>query len=595
MDKSFFDYYIKEKKKHYFYDVTVKLAQHVKFHFEGVKNLIYPYEKENEYFKILIEERRPNESTMVWEHRRKQYTPVTKQVCSKVTTALKKIPRSLGWSINFSDTDVPTLVGEERSLEEYVTEYYPVYNSVENWYFAEILEKQLKDANGLLVVLPYEYYLPLEELQIRPENELLTPIGIFIPSEAVIDFKHDEYALIYSNEKFEYLNSEGKKEQGSVYWLIEKGQFTKIFVQAKGDYQIVPFAPLPDKLAAWRIGGKVRDSYGITPIYDSFVYPMLPSLDQAAREASDLQAAVVLHLYPTMWYFAGQDCLECKSTGFVLKAGKQVVCGKCEGNGRILHSPYKDMAIKPTEAGTQPIPTPPMGYVQKDVEIIKVQDERIKAHKYDALSALNMQFLDQVPLNISGEAKSVDRDELNNFLSEIAFNIKKNLELIYEQIAMQRYPFISEEEQDNMLPDIAIPLNFDIETLEGMTNEIKRLIDSDADLGVINALEIEYTNKKFAGRPDLRKKIVAAKKLDPFAGMKNDEKENLVLSGLAKKEDVVLSVYIIPFIDRAIRENPDFLNLEEDKQLEILNKYASEKNTAPQSQTIIRDNNGNPA
>ena len=93
---SFFDYYIKEKKKHYFYDVTVKLAQHVKFHFEGVKNLIYPYEKENEYFKILIEERRPNESTMVWEHRRKQYTPVTKQICSKVTTALKKIPRSLG-------------------------------------------------------------------------------------------------------------------------------------------------------------------------------------------------------------------------------------------------------------------------------------------------------------------------------------------------------------------------------------------------------------------------------------------------------------------------------------------------------------------
>ena len=92
-----------------------------------------------------------------------------------------------------------------------------------------------------------------------------------------------------------------------------------------------------------------------------------------------------------------------------------------------------------------------------------------------------------------------------------------------------------------------------------------------------------------------RSKIVAAKKLDPFAGMKNDEKENLVLSGLAKKEDVILSIYIVPFIDRAIRENPDFINLEEAQQLEILSKYASEKATAPQSQTIIRDNNGNPA
>ena len=119
-------------------------------------------------------------------------------------------------------------------------------------------------------------------------------------------------------------------------------------------------------------------------------------------------------------------------------------------------------------------------------------------------------------------------------------------------------------------------------------------MDADADLGVINALEIEYINKKFAGRPDLRKKFVAGKLLDPFAGLSNEEKENLMLSGTAKKEDVILSVYIIPFIEKALRENANFLDLEADKQLEILYKYAAEKVTAPEGRVVVRDNNGMP-
>jgi hypothetical protein len=594
-DNKYFEHYIKGDVKHFYYDNTVDISSHLKFHFEGVKNIIYPYEKENKYFKILIEERRPNEGTNIWEHRKKQYTPITKQVTSKVTATLKKIPRSLGWKINFSDTEKNSLVPNEISLENYLTDDYPVFGSVENWYFNSGLENQLKDPNGLILVIPYEYYLSKEELDAYPENENKKPIAIFVPSEAVLDYVYESHAFIFSNEKFNYLDSENKQREGHVYWLIEKGLMTKVFVKQDKNFTVVPFAPLPtDDLACWRIGGKYRGQHGITPVYDSFVSAMLPSLDQAARESSDLDAAVVLHLYPTMWYFAGQDCNACAATGFVLKAGKQVICGKCEGNGRLLHSPYKDLVVKPQEVGQQPIPTPPMGFVEKDTAIIKLQDERIKAHKYDALSAINLNFLDQAPLNISGEAKAIDRDEINNFLSDIARSAAYNIEEINEMIVKERYPYISPDAQYKMLPDISIPLSFDIETLSGMAAEIKMLMDADADLGVINALEIEYINKKFAGRPDLRKKFVAGKLLDPFAGLSNEEKENLMLSGTAKKEDVILSVYIIPFIEKALRENKTFMDLEADKQLEILYKYAAEKVTAPEGKVIVRDNNGMP-
>jgi len=596
-DNSYYEYFIKNGKRHDWYHKVCDISEHLKFHFDGVKNIIYPYEKENKYFKILIEDRRPNEGLNIWEHRKKQYTPVTQQTCSKVTSTLKKIPRSLGWKINFSDTQRPTTAAsDELSLERYLTDNYPVYGSVEAWYFNVALESQLKDPNGLIFVMPYEYYLNKDELDAFPENEYKKPIAIFIPSEAVLDYKYDEHAFVFSNEKWQYLNSEGKQLEGHVYWLIQKGSLTKVFVKQDKTY-LEPeiFGVLPeDDLACFRVGGKVKEQYGITPIYASYVAPMLPSLDQAAREGSDLDAAVVMHLYPTMWYFAGQDCTSCAGTGFVLKAGKQIICGKCEGNGRFLHSPYKDLVLKPQDVGQQAIPTPPMGYVEKDTAIIKLQDERIQAHKYAALSAINLNFLDQTPLNISGEAKSIDRDEINNYLSDIAKNCAENIDKINELIVQERYPRLSPDQQYEMLPDISVPLSFDIETLAGMANEIKILMDSDADLGVINALEIEYINKKFAGRPELRNKIIAAKKLDPFAGMANEEKENLMLSGTVKKEDVILSVYIIPFIEQAIRDNAKFLELDADKQLEILYKFAAKKVVAPEGKVVIRDNNGLP-
>jgi hypothetical protein len=91
-----------------------------------------------------------------------------------------------------------------------------------------------------------------------------------------------------------------------------------------------------------------------------------------------------------------------------MKEGVQSVCDKCE-NGTILKSPYKDFVVKKAAFDEQQVPTPPAGYIQKDVEIIKIQDERIKNKIYNSLSALNMEFLAETPLNQSGKAKEVDR------------------------------------------------------------------------------------------------------------------------------------------------------------------------------------------
>lgn len=571
---------LKKGHKHYYYDQACNISEHIRFHFEGVKNSIYPYEKENKYFRILIEQRRPNESIQVQSYRKEQYKPITKIPCSKVFTSLKKIPRSHGWKVDFSQSEKPEIVNDDNSAESYLSQYYPVFDSVENWYFDAALIEQLKDPNALILVIPFEYYLTQEELKAIPKNEYLKPIAITIPSFSVIDYVSNSHAVILSNERWQYYGSDGTTVyDGQVYWLIEKGAFHKIYLKQDKTYSVVEnFAALPkEQLACFRLGGNLKEVYGVTPCYDSFVSSMLPYLDKAAVEDNDLDAAVTLHLHPTMWYFSGQECSSCRGSGLVIKAGKNVSCPECHGNGRVKHSPYTDIAVKPQEAGTQPIPTPPIGYADKPVEIVKIQSERVKEHIKDALSAINMEFLYEEPLNISGTAKSKDKEETENFILSVAASAAKNIERTIELIIEERYPTLSKQEREKLEPVIMIPETFDLFTSSSLIADLKSLIEADADTNIINAIEVDYVNKKFAGRNDLRDKMILAKQLDPFSGMPTQEKADMILTGAISKEDYILSIYINTFVQRAVDEVKGFAQLDKEKQLAILYKYVSEK------------------
>ena len=61
-----------------------------------------------------------------------------------------------------------------------------------------------------------------------------------------------------------------------------------------------------------------------------------------------------------------------------------------------------------------------MGYIQKQTEIAELQDKRINEMRYRALAAINMQFLEQLPVAQSGVSKAYDREETNNTFYGIA-------------------------------------------------------------------------------------------------------------------------------------------------------------------------------
>jgi hypothetical protein len=566
--KDFIEYYIAGRNSYTAKKEAVFYQHKTTVQFEGYD---VDADKPNPYFKFLIDRSRPGENEEIKAYRRSIYKSVTKSPCDKVVNSLKKIVKAPDFKIDYKESYVPAIVNEEETLEEYCEEYLPIYRSVINWFLQVGLNSNLTDPNGAIVVLPYNY-------EVKP-NEYVKPLPYYISSENICHYKEGEHILYKSDKVYEYYNK-GRKYTDNIFIYIDKEEIYEIKkIDFDGQYEVKLVYKLNfNKLPAFRPGGIHWKMIDNLPLYKSLIDGMLPYLDIAAREWSDLEAEVVQHMYSTMWYYASQDCTDCKGLGKISRAGKQVVCGTCDGSGKMKFSPYHSIKVNPQQFGENPIPTPPAGYIQKSTEIVKVQDERIKSHIKNALGAIHMDFL--VNADQSGIAKAYDRDELNNWVYGCAYHFVWNIiKPVYELINDYRYYFIVPDTytRDEMLPFISVPTKFELITANIIGDQVKQARDAQMDSTIINELEWEYARKAFNNDKIVLGKMYAEKVHDPFSTLDAEAISNLYLTGEIPQIDFVLSTYITSFIERAIVENENFLELGYSEQNAILVKYSTEK------------------
>jgi hypothetical protein len=539
------------------------------FHFDG-------YEPEglmggNPWFHKLIDRARPGENEQIKAYRREIYKSITRMPCDKVVNSLRKITKASDYRIDYKGAEVPAIINEEETLEEYCEQYMPIYKSVTNWFTQVGMRFNLIDPNGAYVVLPYSYDVKA--------NEFVKPIPYTILSENICEFKENDFILYRSDKVYSFV-SKGRKYEEYVYVFINNKEVLEVYKEDfDGKYKIVPVYQFSfGKLPAFRPGAvhwKIVDNM---PLFKSLIDGMLPFLDIAAREWSDLEAEVVQHMYSTMWYYASQDCTQCKGSGKVQRAGKPIVCGHCDGSGKMKLSPYNSIKVNPQQLGENQIPTPPAGYIEKPTQIVEIQDKRINGHITNALAAIHMEFLTQ--LNQSGVAKAYDRDELNNWVYGCAYHFVENIiKPVYELINDFRYEYIvpNAKLRDEMLPEIGVPTKYELITANIMGEQVKQARDAQMDSVIIDELEYEYAKKQFNNDGTVMGKMYVEKAHDPFGTLTEQALTDLYLSGAIPKEDYILSVYIGHFIEKAINEYDNFLEMEYDQQAEILRGYAQEK------------------
>ncbi len=534
----------------------------------------------------LIDERRPSEPEEIKAYRAKIYVPITKKSLSKVISSLEKIRRSQDWSIQYNAEAVPKVITEQETLERYCEEDYPMFRSITNWAFSELLRKYLLDANGIIAIIPME----------MPESnaEYIRPVAQFFDSDQIVDYAEGQYVVLRSRDTSTYKNASGRiiNTNGAIFYILTPTQIARYEqINNKGDLQAVQiYDHNIGYLPAFKAGGIFNARVNNETIFESRLAGMVPSLDEAAREYSDLQAEIVQHIHSEKYAYTNTECPECHGIGKIKdKDGKDKTCPRCGGHGSVLNvSPYGVHLIDAAKAGEQNLPAPPIGYIQKSADIARLQDERVRQHIYDALSAINMEFLAETPLSQSGVAKAFDRDELNNFVNAVAEDLVRILDSVYALICEYRYLHIvpNTEQRRAMLPAINVPTKYDILNTSNLMAELTAARSANINPVVLKELEIDYAKKQFCTAPDVACMTECTFDLDPLFGIKEDEKMTMLANGGITEQDYIISCNIQSFVRRAINSDKLFYSKSYEQKMQTMRKYADEiaRANAPKEQ-----------
>lgn len=556
----------------------------------------------------LIKEARPNESEAVQQYRQRIYEPETQNPLERVIGVLEKIRRSPDWMIRFNE-DVAATIPQGETLKDYLTENYPVYDSIENWLFEEALRNVALDANAVCVVMPRNLHVA--------DTEFVEPVAAIYNAPKIIEFVPDDYCVLKSDEyssllppdlqqsrqtqimaATEYTPNTGVQPDfrsgyrklynlpypliSQVYYVITTTDFQKWEETTDGKHQMTgQYIHNLGVLPAFQLPGKFFRRMGKSVIKKTPLFPMVPHLNKAARESNDLDAGVIMHLFPEKWEIDNSECRDCKGVGTTPSAQGPTVCKTCEGSGRgNSKSPFNVVRIKLASLGQPNVPVPPVGYVAKDSSIIDLQNTRVEKHIYRALEAVNMEHLSDTQLNQSGTAKAFDGDEVNNMIYQFAGNLVYVLETVIYFINELRYQYLLADEQkrEMNLPVIAVPEKFDVVTTAYLIEQYQNAKNAGINSIMLRELQMDLSQKMFYANPDVAKHVQTIMELDPFPDKTIEEKSLLEAQQLATKEDVILSNYIADFVNQAKEDDPKFLDKTKTQKREILLGYAKKKN-----------------
>ncbi len=537
--------------------------------------------------KKLIEERRPNESEAIKSYREKIYVPITKRTMSKVISSLEKIRRSQDWNIQYDAKAKQSKIADGETLQDYCEIKYPHFSSITNWAFSVLMRSYLLDANGIVAIVP-------EKMQVKPE-EYVRPIALFFNSDQIVDYVEGEYAVLRSHDTSTYYTENGQKrnDNGAIYYVITPTQCCRYEQRSAAKDDVIENGIYQHNigiLPAFKCGGLYHSRVNNETIYESRISGMIPSLDEAAREYSDLQAEILQHIHSEKYMFANSTCPVCNGTGNEsFKTGEKdehgndiyetKVCHHCHGRGSVTNvSPYGEYIINASKFGENAIPTPPIGYVNKSTDIAKFEDEHVRQHIYDALAAINMEFLAETPIAQSGTAKAYDKDELNNFVNAIAEDIVRILDNVYFFVNEYRYKIIvpNNDARKALLPKINVPTKYDILNTSTLMAELKAARDAQVNPMILRELEIDYAKKQFNTDPEVARMVEITFDLDPLFGMSDDAKMTMRQNDGITESDYIISCNIVAFVRRAMRDNDKFAEMDYGKQCAILKTYADE-------------------
>lgn len=551
----------KQWPKRDFYKEAEEIHEELEFHAEG------------EWSERYVGVERPNEPEYCKEHRKAVWESPTKNYFEKATSTIGKMRIAEDWAITFKE-DRAT----DKAFKEYCTQSFPFDDSVENWFFTIGLFWKLRDPNSVCVVEPISK--PISD------NELPKPYPWIYETEKVL-WAHDNEMYILLEEEIQLEDGEGYVfkfvTRTEIVVFTQFGKRTDwMFKEDETRSYVHNFGYCP----AFKMGGPPKETNRLERLYKSYLSPCLGSWNEACRRSSDLQVNFILHMNPERWEVQDTECPTCRGNGVESKSignsRRNVVCHVCNGSGtKSARGPYNTKFIKLSKQVSQsehvPAITPPFGYLERDTKVIELQDEQIGKKIFEGLSAINMEYIMNVPLSTSGVSKAYDKQESNAFVTRVLNDVvDNNLHPIYEFTARWMFNNTISEKDLNELVSINKAKKLDYITSDLMAARAEQANKSGFSQSITIPMQLNYAKIELGEDTNEYKRIKTVYDLDPFATKSTDEKMVMQASATVPREMLILSDNINWLVVRGENEVENFYDLNYTEKLAILMKYVKE-------------------
>ncbi len=535
----------------------------------------------------LLDRSHPGEQEWMKIYRAHTWNSSTTAATGRVINSCQKIQQADDFKILWDSDPKNTGIIEENSLEKYCKEYFPKYETLENWAFTAYLKEIFKDANSVFLVLP-----DLEPFIERQDNNLdwSKPYPQLFDSDDIV-YRKEESIIV----KLDELEVDGKKwdrflgvTMEGLVLAIQYQDYAKdvnAFKEFRIDYQFIDFP-------ATKCGKKIDEIEDGMQVYDSFVQPCIASWNKACFRTADVEVTWPQHGSPQYWRIKSSECKTCKGTGFIFNAKRErTECTSCIGTGQGSDgSPFNQIEITlPKSTVTNPNPVapnlPPAGYVERKAasEAIKDFNNDEDRQIYKGFQAIGLELLANVPTVQSGIAKQYDRKEINTFFYQvqdlIVYGITHTAKLIYNlrNAPIANATGLSIEKRTASLPKVTLAVDFDILSMEILTANLSQAKKDSYNPIIIAGMERDYTAKLYGEDSQELKFIEVSMKLDPLSDKSTDEKVILKDSYGCSEIDFITSVNITGFINQKLEEDPNWLQKKLPEQRKDLKVLASEK------------------
>lgn len=537
----------------------------------------------------LFASRYPNQTNEEFKYQKDNFKRKTHPVFVEYINTVGRAFIEQNFSIQYNG-DATMFEDSGLTLENYLTEEFPIYGSILNWGKNALPSIKATDANGVIAVKPKEIPLTvIDDEVVQDRTKLIEPAVFYYNIRQLVGWEPDEFAIIELSKKSPVMFSKRTELKGFIYevyddtniWhVVQVGKFTDHTFEVH-----LFFAHEWDKVPVIKNLGIISLDEFNRIIYSSPFMFATPDLDQVLLDSSNLQISKAKDVFPIRVMpgdrcdFEDGDRNSCRNGRITIRGvdGAQDVsrtCPDCNGSGMknrisimgtLLTSP-------PDREGKGDIPNP-ISFVSPDITTLEFLRKEIKEGLRDAMQMLHLTSAKGFATggnDVSATQKLLDAKNLGSFVMPISNQTWQILEFSIRAIGWMRY------KDDFIPPTITPPKEFDFKTTSDYLEEIRILVEAGAPPFLVHEVLTRLLNSMFHSDIKAAKSsrvIIAA---DRLLTLSQEDIRLAIGGGGAQKWQGILHNSAPSLLAALIRENNDFLDQDLQVQIDALEQSAKD-------------------